>query len=134
MVELDRTSNEVGVRTDKWLWAVRIFKTRALAAAACHQGKVTIDGSPVKASRQVKIGDVVSARKEEMTPTYKVTRLLGQRVGPPAVKEYVEDLTPESERNKVREPRLPPAFYRPKGAGRPTKKERRRLNDILESS
>lgn len=119
---------------DKWLWAARVFKTRSLAAKACVQGKVTIAGSAVKASRDVKIDDVIVVKKDEITRTFKVLQLLQQRVGAAAAKEYVEDQTPESELQKAREPRFPPAFYRPKGAGRPTKKERRAINDILESS
>jgi len=122
------------VRMDKWLWAVRVFKTRSLAAAACHQGRVAIGGLPVKASREVKINDVIVVKKDELTRTFKVLQLLQQRVGAPVVKEYAEDQTPESELQKAREPRFPPVFYRPKGAGRPTKKERRAINDILESS
>jgi len=127
-------TTEVSVRMDKWLWAVRIFKTRGLAACACDTGRVTIGGAPVKPARQVKINDVIVVQKEDMVLTYKVLQLLHQRVGAPAARQYAEDLTPESERKKARQPRLEPLFYRPKGAGRPTKKERRALNDILESS
>lgn len=119
---------------DKWLWAARIFKTRALAAEACRLGRVAIGGLPVKAAREVKIGDVIVVKKEEMIRTFKVLQLLQQRGGAAAAKEYVEDQTPESELQKARERRLEPVFFRPKGAGRPTKKERRDLNDILESS
>jgi ribosome-associated heat shock protein Hsp15 len=119
---------------DKWLWAVRVFKTRSLASDACRLGKVTIDDKPVKASRDPKLGDVIVVKKDDIVRTYKVLQLLHQRVGAAVAKEYAEDLTPESELQKKREPNFPPVFYRPKGAGRPTKKERRRLNDILESS
>jgi ribosome-associated heat shock protein Hsp15 len=119
---------------DKWLWAVRIFKTRSLAATACHQGRVIVAGQPVKASRDVKINDVIVVKKDQMIRTFKVLQLLQNRVGAPAAKEYVEDQTPASEFEKAREPRFPPVFYRPKGAGRPTKKERRAINDILEST
>jgi len=122
------------VRMDKWLWAVRIFKTRSLAADACRQGRVTVGGLPVKASREVKIDEVVVVKKDELTRTFKVLQLLQQRVGAPAAKEYVEDQTPASELQKARGPRFAPLFFRPKGAGRPTKKERRAINDILESS
>jgi ribosome-associated heat shock protein Hsp15 len=122
------------VRMDKWLWAARIFKTRSLASDACRQGRVTIAGLPVKASRDVKIADVIVVKKDELTRTFKVLQLLQHRVGAPAAKEYVEDQTPESELQKAREPRFTPLFFRPKGSGRPTKKERRAINDILESS
>jgi ribosome-associated heat shock protein Hsp15 len=119
---------------DKWLWAARVFKTRSLAAAACHHGRVTVAGLPAKASREVKINDVIVVKKDEMTRTLKVLQLLERRVGAPAVKEYAEDQTPASEWEKARQIRLIPVFHRPKGSGRPTKKERRDLNDILESS
>src|ERR1035438_5706570 len=113
------------VRMDKWLWAVRIFKTRSLAADACRQGRVTVGGLPVKASREVKINEVVVVQKDEITRTFKVLQLLLQRIGGSVAKEYVEDQTSASELQKAREPRLAPLFFRPKGAGRPTKKERR---------
>ena len=121
------------VRMDKWLWAVRIFKTRSLAAAACQQGKVTIAGLVVKASGEVKINDVIVVKKDDLTRTFKVLQLLHRRVGAPSAREFVEDQTPAAELQKHREPRLQPLFLRPKGAGRPTKKERRTINDILES-
>jgi ribosome-associated heat shock protein Hsp15 len=120
---------------DKWLWAARVFKTRGLASDACRHGRVAIAGLPVKASREVKINDVIVVKKDGLTRTFKVLQLLQQRVGAPVAKEYVEDQTPESELQKAREPRFtPPLFFRPKGSGRPTKKERRAINDILESS
>ena len=122
------------VRMDKWLWAVRIFKTRSLASDACRQGHVTVAGQPVKPARDVKVNEVVVVKKDDLTRTYKVLQLLQQRVGAPAAREYFEDQTPESELQKAREPRLKPLFFRPKGMGRPTKKERRAINDILESS
>jgi ribosome-associated heat shock protein Hsp15 len=122
------------VRMDKWLWAVRVFKTRSLAANACRHGRVTIAGLPVKASRDVKINDVIVVKKDDLTRTFKVLQLLHQRVGASATKKYVEDQTPASELQKAREPRFEPVFFRPKGSGRPTKKERRAINDILESS
>ncbi len=119
---------------DKWLWAARVFKTRGLASEACRLGRVTVNDQPVKPSRGVRINEVIVVRKEGMTLTYKVLRLLQQRVGAGVAKEYAEDQTPEEERLKARERSLAPLFHRPKGAGRPTKKERRALNDILESS
>jgi ribosome-associated heat shock protein Hsp15 len=127
-------SEITSVRMDKWLWAARIFKTRTLAAAACHQGKVTVADQIVKASRDAKVGEIIVVKNEGLTRTFKVLQLLQQRVGASVVKEYVEDQTPAEELEKARERRLAPVFYRPKGAGRPTKKERRKLNDILEPS
>jgi ribosome-associated heat shock protein Hsp15 len=125
------------VRMDKWLWAIRVFKTRGLASDACHHGRVTVQGVPAKAARAVKIADVIVVKKDDITRTYKVLQLLQNRVGAGAVKDYAEDQTPPSEIQRARDarqPHLTPLFSRPKGAGRPTKKERRDLNDILESS
>jgi ribosome-associated heat shock protein Hsp15 len=122
------------VRMDKWLWAVRVFKTRALAADACRQGRVTVAGQPAKPSREVRINEVIVVKKDDLTRTYKVLQLLQQRVGASVAREFVEDQTPASELQKAREPRLKPLFFRPKGSGRPTKKDRRAINGILESS
>jgi len=118
------------VRLDKWLWAVRVFKTRTLAATACREGHVTIGGQPAKASREVRIHDLIQAKTGDITRTLKVLGLLEQRVGAHAVREFIEDLTPPSEYEKRNDPALQPVFYRPKGAGRPTKKDRRTLGKI----
>jgi ribosome-associated heat shock protein Hsp15 len=111
-------------RIDKWLWAVRVFKTRSLAAEACRKGHVRISGQPAKPARPVRINEVIVVKKDQMTRTYKVLQLPANRVGAPAAKECVEDQTPPSEFEKPRDPGFIPPF-RPKGAGRPTKKERR---------
>ncbi len=120
------------VRIDKWLWAVRIYKTRSLATTACRAGQVTIGGQPVKPSREVKINDLILAKTGEITRTTKVLGLLEQRVGAQAAKEFAEDLTPASEYEKPRAPALQPLFHRPKGTGRPTKRDRRRLGKFGE--
>ena len=97
-------------------------------------GRVTVAGLPVKPSRDVKINEVIVVKKDELTRTFKVLQLLQQRVGAPVAKEYAEDQTPASELQKAREPRFRPLFFRPKGSGRPTKKERRAINDIPAAS
>lgn len=117
----------VTVRIDKWLWAVRLYKTRSLAATACREGRVTISGQSVKPSREVKMNDVILARNGNITRTMRVIGLLGQRVGASAVKSFAEDLTPASEYEKPKDPVLQPLFHRPKGMGRPTKKDRRQM-------
>jgi ribosome-associated heat shock protein Hsp15 len=123
------------VRLDKWLWAVRIYKTRSIAAAACTGGKVHIQGQAVKPARTVHIGEVITAVTGEITRVVKVTGLLEQRVGAKVVVQYVEDLTPASEYEKQRERRiLAPVALRPKGTGRPTKKERREIEDLWRES
>lgn len=121
------------VRIDKWLWAVRVFKTRSLATDACRNSHVTIAGQPVKPSRDVRIGETIVVQKDELTRTFKVLGLLEQRVGAPKAKEFVEDLTPASEFEKKREPHFLPPMYRPKGAGRPTKKDRRAFDTFSEN-
>ena len=113
------------VRLDKWLWAVRLFKTRTLAAEACRGGHVQIDGQNVKASRLVRLEEVISARTGGITRTVKVTGLIGHRVGPKLVVNFLEDRTPASEYLKALQQKQAP--QRAKGAGRPTKKERRQL-------
>jgi ribosome-associated heat shock protein Hsp15 len=118
------------VRIDKWLWAVRVFKTRSLATDACRNGRVTIGGQSTKPSRDVHIGETIVVQKDEMTRTFKVLGLLEKRVGAQVAKQYMEDLTPPSEFQKKREPNFVPPMYRPKGAGRPTKKDRRALDSF----
>jgi ribosome-associated heat shock protein Hsp15 len=115
------------VRIDKWLWAARVFKTRSQASDSCRHGHVQVAGQPVKPSRLVRIQDVIVVKKDQMTRTFKVLQLLDRRVGAAAAKEYAEDLTPASEFEKPREPYFHP-FVRPRGTGRPTKKERRQLD------
>jgi ribosome-associated heat shock protein Hsp15 len=115
------------VRIDKWLWAARVFKTRSLASDSCRHGHVEISGQPVKPSRQVRVHDVIVVKKDQMTRAFKVLALLERRVGAAAAKEFAEDQTPASEWEKPREPYFHP-FARPKGSGRPTKKERRQLD------
>jgi ribosome-associated heat shock protein Hsp15 len=118
------------VRIDKWLWAVRVFKSRSQAAAACEAGHVKLDGQRVKPSRSVHPGEVFTARVGDITRTLKVLALLAQRVGPKLVPQYAEDLTPPEEYAKPRTPVLEPLFHRPKGTGRPTKRDRRLLENL----
>jgi ribosome-associated heat shock protein Hsp15 len=122
----------VAVRMDKWLWSVRLYKSRSLAARACAAGKVHVAGQTVKASRSVKVGELITAVVGEITRTVKVTGLLESRVGAKLVGQFLEDLTPPSELEKPREKHfLIPVFHRPKGSGRPTKKERRSMKPFL---
>ena len=117
-------------RMDQWLWAVRIYKTRSLAAEACRKGHVRIAGLTAKPARAVRVNEVIVVKKDLMTRTYKVLQLPEHRVGAPAARECVEDQTPASELAKPREAGFTP-FFRPKGAGRPTKKERRDMEELL---
>jgi len=115
------------VRIDKWLWAVRLYRTRSLAARACAGGKVTILGSRIKPARSVRIGEVVAAATGSLNRTVKVTLLIDQRVPASEATQCYEDLTPASEFTKAREANFTPISLRPAGAGRPTKRERRKL-------
>jgi ribosome-associated heat shock protein Hsp15 len=118
------------VRLDKWLWAVRLFKTRALATEACQAGHVKIQGQRVKPARTVHPDDLIEIQLPESKRTVKVLAPLAQRVGARLVPQYLEDLTPAAEREAAREPLPEPLFHRPKGAGRPTKRDRRMLEHL----
>ena len=120
------------IRIDKWLWAVRLYKTRSLAAQACRGGHVSISGQPVRPSRDVRVGDVINARTGEILRTVKVIRLIERRVGPKVAPSYIEDQTPAEEYLRVmkRKEEAVAVPQREKGAGRPTKKERRQLEAL----
>jgi ribosome-associated heat shock protein Hsp15 len=118
------------VRIDKWLWAVRAFKSRSLATHACSAGHVKVLGQNIKASHIVRPGEIVTARVGHFTRTLKVIAPVHQRVAAKTVPQYAEDLTPTAEYEKAREQKLHPTFTRPKGAGRPTKKDRRALDQL----
>jgi len=117
---------ENAVRIDKWLWAVRLFKTRSQATDACRAGKIKIDGDAIKPSREVKIGQEISIHLGPITKTAKVVGLLEKRVGAKLVPGYMEDLTPAEEYHKLELLRDNPLAQR---KGRPTKKERREMDD-----
>ena len=119
------------VRIDKWLWAVRLYKSRSLAAEACATGKVQINGAPTKPSRDVKSGDLITAVTGEIKKTVKVISPLEKRVGAKLVGQFYEDLTPASEYLKPTGKNLLPFAFRPKGSGRPTKKQRRSIEEFL---
>ena len=121
-----------GVRIDKWLWCVRLYKSRTLATEACETGKVRISGHSVKPARAVRVGDIITACAGNVTRTVKVVQLLEQRVGAPKVPEFMEDLTPPEEFNKARSEAAHVSGFRPKGTGRPTKRDRRILQGFFE--
>lgn len=115
------------LRIDKWLWATRIFKTRGMATQACKAGKVKVNGMAVKPSREVSPNLVISVQIGPITKTLKVVSLLQNRVGAKLVSQYQEDLTPADEMENLK---LKDALFkpRPRGSGRPTKKERREMD------
>lgn len=116
---------------DKWLWAVRLFKSRSQAAAACAAGHVKVGGLNVKSSRDVHIGDVIRVRTGPMEHTVRVRTLIGQRVGANVLADVLEDLTPAAEYERARAQSSPATPQYPKGRGRPTKRDRRMLERII---
>ena len=118
------------VRIDKWLWSVRIFKSRTLATDECKSGKVKINGVSVKPSTLLSVGDTVEVKKNGFTFAYKVLLLLESRVGAPIAQTCYADLTPQDELNKYKDWFVGKGKgeLREKGAGRPTKKERREID------
>ena len=121
------------VRIDKFLWAIRAFKTRTEATEACKGGKVKVDGVNAKPSRAVQAGEVLNVRKGAVTYVYKVIQPLEQRVGAKLVPQFAENLTPESELDKLRAPVETFFLSRERGAGRPTKKDRREIEQIWDA-
>jgi len=118
------------LRIDKYLWAVRLFKTRSQAAEACKKGRVLINGIPVKPSREINVDDVFEIRRSPVMYKYRVKELLSNRVGAKLVANYLENITPEEELFKLEIERNMPYFKRDKGSGRPTKKDRRDIDRL----
>lgn len=114
-------------RIDKYLWAVRLFKTRSQATQACRAGKVKVDDQAVKPSREIDTGMVITVQTGPILRTIRVKELLDKRVGAKLVSQYMEDMTPEEEYKKLEIARSQ-AGMRPHGKGRPTKKERREMD------
>ena len=119
-------------RIDKYLWSVRLFKTRSLAADQCKTNKIVIKNEPVKSSREVKIGDIISVKKNTAIFSYKVIDLLKSRVGASLVKNYIEDITPPEEIEKYKIYLEAQREYRENDFGKPTKSDRRKLGKFLE--
>ena len=121
------------LRIDKYLWSIRVFKTRSEATTACNGGKVRLNGADVKPSKAVKVGDVIVVRKGPVTYTYKVLALVDKRQGPKLVPQYSENLTPQEELDKLHAPVETFFLKRDRGAGRPTKKDRRQMDELWDS-
>jgi len=122
------------VRVDKWLWAVRIYKTRAAANDACSSGRIRINGSPAKPAQRVRVGDVVVSRKRGFSSTFVVDRVIEKRVGAPVAVECYTDQTPDEDKPKPRSinERIDAAWAeRSAGSGRPTKRDRRQMEKFL---
>ena len=124
------------VRIDKWLWSIRIYKSRTLATDACKAGKVKINGEAVKASYLLGEGEIATVKKDGFNFQYKALQLIEKRVGAPIAATCYEDMTPVEEKNKYDEwfsgGAVPVPEKRERGAGRPTKKERRDIDRLKE--
>ena len=129
---MDKETKEA--RIDKWLWAARIFKTRSLAADACKNGRVTIDGANTKPSRMVKVGDTVSVRKSPVTYSFKVLKAIEMRVGAKLLPEIYENVTPQSQYELLEMIRISGFVDRARGTGRPTKKDGREIKEFTDEA
>lgn len=121
------------VRIDKWMWATRIFKTRTIAAEACKKNRIMINGVNVKPSRMIKIGDVIQVRKPPITFSFKVLALSEHRMGAKLVSEYLENVTTPDQYEIMEMNRIAGFVDRARGLGRPTKKDRRELEQFTDS-
>jgi ribosome-associated heat shock protein Hsp15 len=118
------------IRIDKYLWAIRQYKTRTMAGDACRGGKVKLNGLAVKASRELKVGDIIEISIPGLVKKIKVLDLLNNRVGAPKVVEYMEDLTPQEAIDQAKLVRQTNYEKRDRGVGRPTKRDRRDIEAL----
>jgi len=119
------------VRIDKWMWATRIFKTRTIALEACKKNRVTVNDIPAKPSRMIKIGDIIQVRKPPVTYSFKVLDITSNRIGAKLVSQYLENITPPEQYEILELQKISGFVDRARGTGRPTKKERRELDEFF---
>ena len=124
--------NTKEARVDKWLWAARIFKTRSIAADACKNGRITLNGMNVKPARMIKEGEVVNVKKWPITYSFKVLKAIEQRVGAKLLSEVYENVTDPKQYELLEMSRISGFVDRAKGTGRPTKKDRRAIDAFVE--
>lgn len=122
----------MSLRVDKFVWFVRLAKTRSQSAEQITKGKVKLNLESVKPSKEVKIGDRISIHKNTAVFSYKILQLLDRRVGAKLVQDYIIDITPEEEVEKYKAYQLSQSIYRDNGSGKPTKKDRRNIDEFLE--
>ena len=120
-------------RIDKWLWAARVYKPRTLASDACKNGRITINGALAKPSRTVKVGDQVGVKKSPITYTFRVLQAIEKRVGAKLLPEVFENITPPEQYELLEMNRISGFIDRARGTGRPTKKDRRALDDFADT-
>lgn len=119
------------VRVDKYLWAMRIYKTRSIATDACKCGRVKMNGVELKPSRMFHVGDIFTVRKGPITYTYRILQLWGNRLGAKMVPEYLQDITPKEQLELLELARYAAQSGRDRGTGRPTKKDRRNIEQFF---
>lgn len=122
----------MSARADKFVWAVRLAKTRSDAAEALKGGKILINGADAKPSKELKVGDIVGIKRMPAIFSFRIIQLLEKRVGAKLVEQYLENITPEAEIEKLEMARLASVGQRDRGTGRPTKRERRDIDDFFE--
>ena len=127
---MTRSNDKNNLRIDKYLWSVRIYKTRSLASDACKKGRVFLNGQQVKPSYIVNINDIFMVKKPPASFIFKVAGLPSSRISAKLVGNYIHDLTPESEKEKLATRLLPDSGFRVRGTGRPTKRERRNIDKL----
>jgi len=118
------------IRIDKWMWATRIFKTRTIALEACKKNRILVNDMPAKPSRMVRAGDIVQVRKPPVTYSFKVLDITSNRVGAKLVPQYLENITPPEQYEILELQKISGFVDRARGTGRPTKKERRELDEF----
>lgn len=122
------------VRIDKFLWSVRIFKTRSIATEECRKGRILIGNIPVKPSRSISSGEIITIKKLPLIYTYRVIEPLEKRIAASLVGNYIEELTPQEEKQKLLLSKEGIFIFRKKGSGRPTKKERRSIDRLKDNN
>jgi ribosome-associated heat shock protein Hsp15 len=122
------------VRIDKFLWAVRLYKTRSLASDSCRMGRIMVNNAGIKPSRTISENDILTVKKPPVTFTYRVLATTENRLPAKMVQNYLEDITPAGEKEKLEMSRAIPAPSRQRGTGRPTKKERRDIDRWIDNS
>jgi len=120
------------IRIDKWLWATRIFKTRTIALEECKKNRIMVNETTAKPSRMIRVGDTVSVRKPPVTYSFKVLGITSNRVGAKLVPEYLDNITPPEQYEILELQKISGFVDRAKGTGRPTKKDRRDLDEFSE--
>ena len=118
------------IRIDKYLWAVRLFKTRSMATDALRAGRIKLNGMPVKPSHEISVGEIYEVNIEQMHRTVQVKELLANRVGAKLVENYLNDLTPQEEYERIQMARQYSFEKRDRGTGRPTKRDRREIEQF----